>query len=65
MRARVFVALVLECARALCAHCVSAKCLLAGCGFNPEGNVDKGASRSSLESAFELSSFRPRVALVV
>eukprot|EP00969_Alexandrium_andersonii_P184861 8167364-Alexandrium_andersonii.AAC.1 len=29
---------------------------MACCGFNPEGNVDKRASESSLESACELSS---------
>eukprot|EP00969_Alexandrium_andersonii_P108618 4792289-Alexandrium_andersonii.AAC.1 len=49
-------ACVVECVRVVCLHCVGAKKLLSRCGFNPEGNAGKGTSKSSLESAFELSS---------
>eukprot|EP00969_Alexandrium_andersonii_P282690 12497325-Alexandrium_andersonii.AAC.1 len=33
-----------------------AESCLARCGFNPEGNVDRRPSKSSLEAAFELLS---------
>eukprot|EP00969_Alexandrium_andersonii_P357243 15448345-Alexandrium_andersonii.AAC.1 len=39
----------------LCASAgVSGSCART-CGFNPEGNVERKASKSSLETAFELS----------
>eukprot|EP00969_Alexandrium_andersonii_P330505 14607384-Alexandrium_andersonii.AAC.1 len=46
----------MECARVVRSHYVRAKSCLAQCGFNPEGNVERKASKGRLESAFELSS---------
>eukprot|EP00969_Alexandrium_andersonii_P016990 744184-Alexandrium_andersonii.AAC.1 len=43
---------LVECVDAVCSFHNPAKSFLARCGFNPEGNVDRRPSKSSLEAAF-------------
>eukprot|EP00969_Alexandrium_andersonii_P238831 10542427-Alexandrium_andersonii.AAC.1 len=49
---RVSAALIVERAESVRLLHILAKSFLARCGFNPEGNVDRRPSKSSLEAAF-------------
>eukprot|EP00969_Alexandrium_andersonii_P199924 8830332-Alexandrium_andersonii.AAC.1 len=48
---RVSVAPIAECVESACLFHTIAKRFLARCGFNPEGNVERRPSKSSLEAA--------------